>query len=154
VIVSRAEAFSPFNASGSTQITSAGGKTSIIPPNEKIPEREEKTPENPHEKGVKTYARYYANEAAQGEIYKAVPRFPAGSIIVREKLLNAEDAQPELVAVMIKREKGFSRKTGDWEYLVAEANLEKIRKREKTGSCAACHANAAQTDYVFKTYLK
>jgi hypothetical protein len=55
---------------------------------------------------------------------------------------------------MVKREKGFSRKTGDWEYLVVESNLNKISKREKVGDCAACHANAAQTDFVFKTYLK
>lgn len=123
-------------------------------PNERIPEKEEKTPSNPHEKGVKTFARYFANELAQSEIYKDAPKFPVGSVIVREKLLNAADAQPELVTVMVKREKGFSKKTGDWEYLVVEGSLDKIRKREKTGSCSQCHAGAAQTDFVFKTYLK
>lgn len=123
-------------------------------PNENIPEKEEKTPSNPHEKGVKTFARYFANELAQGEIYKDAPKFPAGAIIVREKLLNADDAKPELVTVMVKREKGFSRKTGDWEYLVVEGGLNKIMMREKTGSCSKCHAGAAPTDFVFKTYLK
>ncbi len=123
-------------------------------PNERIPEKDEKEPKNPHEKGVKTFARYFANELAQAEIYKDAPRFPVGSIIVREKLLNADDAQPELVTVMVKREKGFSKKTGDWEYLVVEGGLNKISKREKTGSCSACHAGAAKTDFVFKTYLK
>lgn len=121
---------------------------------DKIPPKDEKEPKNPHEKGVKTFARYYANELANAEIYKDAPRFPPGAIIVREKLLNAEDAQPELVTVMLKREKGFSPKTGDWEYLVVEGNLNKIIKREKTGDCAKCHANAESTDYVFKTYLK
>ena len=116
--------------------------------------REEKTPSNPHEKGVKTFARYFANELAAGEIYKAAPQFPAGSIIVREKLLNVADANPELVTVMIKREKGFSRKTGDWEYLIVEGDLNKIRQRERVGSCSKCHAEAEQTDFVFKTYLK
>jgi len=122
--------------------------------NDVIPPRAEKQPKNPHEKGVKTFARVFANEAAQGEIYKDAPRFPTGSIIVREKLLNAEDANPELVTAMVKREKGFSPKTGDWEYLVVEGDLNKISRRERTGSCSKCHANAENTDFVFKTYLK
>lgn len=122
--------------------------------NNRIPERSEKTPENPHEKGIKTFARYYANELAQAEIYKDAPQFPTGAMIVREKLLNENDATPELVALMIKREKGFSRKTGDWEYAVVAGDLNKTQKREKTGSCSKCHAAAAGTDFVFKTYLK
>jgi hypothetical protein len=142
------------NSTGFTQVLSRQGTTNIIMPDEKIPEKREKTPSNPHEKGVQTFARYFANEPAQGEIYKAAPKFPAGSIIVREKLLSAEDAQPELVTAMIKREKGFSPKTGDWEYVVVEGGLNKISRREKTGSCSNCHAGAADTDFVFKTYLK
>ena len=123
-------------------------------PDGKLPPKEEDSPNNPHEIGVKTFARYYANEAAQAEIYKNAPKFPAGSIIVREKLLTAEAANPELVTVMLKREAGFSRKTGDWEYLIVAGDLNKVQKREKTGSCSKCHAAAAQTDFVFKTYLK
>ena len=76
------------------------------------------------------------------------------TIIVREKLLNAEDTNPELVTVMVKREKGFSAKTGDWEYLVIDGAIDKIKQRETVSSCSKCHAQAAQTDFVFKTYLK
>ncbi|HEY8559651.1 MAG TPA: cytochrome P460 family protein [Pyrinomonadaceae bacterium] len=123
-------------------------------PTERIPEKDEKTPSNPHEKGIKTYARYYANEAAETEIYKDAPKFPEGAIIVREKLTNAGDAAPELVTVMLKREKGFSKKTGDWEYLIVEGDLNEVKSREKVGSCSSCHARAAGTDFVFKTYLK
>src|SRR5215213_2967466 len=141
------------NATGSTQVLSSRGTTNIIMPNAEIPEKAEKTPSNPHEKGIKTFARYFANELAEPEIYKDAPKFPTGAIIVREKLLNADAANPELVTVMIKREKGFSRKTGDWEYLVVEGGLNKIKSREKQGSCSKCHAAAANTDFVFKTYL-
>ena len=123
-------------------------------PNERIAPLEEKSPESPHEKGNQTFARVFANELANAEIYKTTPKFPFGSIIVREKLLNADDVKPELVTVMVKREKGFSRKTGDWEYLVVEGDLNKITTREKVGSCSKCHANAENTDFVFKTYLK
>jgi Cytochrome P460 len=123
-------------------------------PNERIPPSEDKPQKSPHEKGSQTFARVFANELAQAEIYKDAPKFPTGAIIVREKLLNAEDTKPELVTVMVKREKGFSAKTGDWEYLVIEGSLDKIKQRETVSSCSKCHANAEQTDFVFKTYLK
>jgi len=139
---------------GFSKISSKAGTTIITVPDGKLPPKDEKEPKNPHEKGRQTFARYFANEPAQAEIYKAAPKFPVGAIIVREKLLNAEDTQPELVTVMIKREKDFSRKTGDWEYLVVEGGLDKIKQREKVGSCSKCHADAEQTDFVFKTYLK
>lgn len=110
--------------------------------------------DNPHEKGVKTFGRVYANDAALSEIYKNKPVFPAGSMIVREKLLNEKDEVPELVTVMLKHEKGFSSKTNDWEYFVLDSNLSKIMKSEKAGECSKCHAGASETDMVFKTYLK
>lgn len=109
---------------------------------------------NPHEKGVKTFARIYTNELAFGEIYKNKPVFPAGAMIVREKLLNEKDEIPELVTVMLKHERGFSPTTNDWEYFVLDSNLSKIKKSEKVGDCSKCHAGAAETDMVFKTYLK
>ena len=75
-------------------------------------------------------------------------------MIVREKLLAATDEKPELVTVMVKREKGFSRKTNDWEYFIVNGELSKVMLAEKTGSCSKCHAQAAETDMVFRTYLK
>ncbi len=133
---------------------SARGTTNIIMPNERISSEEDKPQKNPHEKGNQTFARVFANDLANAEIYKAAPKFQTGAIIVREKLLNAEDINPELVTVMVKREKGFSPKTGDWEYLVVEGDLAKIKQRETVGSCSKCHAQAENTDFVFKTYLK
>jgi hypothetical protein len=146
--------FPSSNSTGSTQIISSRGTTNIIMANERIAPLEDKPQKSPHEKGSQTFARVFANELANAEIYKDAPKFPVGSIIVREKLLNAEDTKPELVTVMVKREKGFSKKTGDWEYLVIEGAMDKISKRETVSSCSKCHANAANTDFVFKTYLK
>ena len=139
---------------GFSRVSSSGGTTRITLPNENIAPLNDKPQKNPHEKGDRTFTRVFANESASAEIYKDAPKFPVGAIIVREKLLNAEDTKPELVTVMVKREKGFSKKTGDWEYLVVEGGLDKIKQREKVGSCSKCHANAESTDFVFKTYLK
>jgi hypothetical protein len=95
----------------------------------------------------------YANAPAQAEIKKENPQFAVGSIIVREKL-TAEGATPELVIAMVKREKGFSEKTGDWEFFVFDGKDLKINSRETVGSCSACHINAEKTDWVFRDYLK
>jgi len=106
-----------------------------------------------HTGGV-TFTRIYANDMALAEISKDKPVFPAGSMIVREKLLTETAETPELVTVMLKREKGFSRKTSDWEFFVIDGALGKVKLSETTGSCSKCHAQAAETDRVFKTYLK
>jgi hypothetical protein len=109
---------------------------------------------NLHEKGGRTFTRVYANGLALEQIAKDKPVFPAGSMIVREKLLRAEDTTPELVTVMLKREKGFSPKTSDWEFFVIDGAVSNVKLSEKVGSCSKCHTQAAETDMVFKTYLK
>jgi len=111
-------------------------------------------PKNPHEKGAETFARVFVNDVAEAEAEKEKPQFPAGSIIVREKLLRETDTEPQLVAVMVKREKGFSRKTGDWEFFVFDGKDLKLQKRETKGDCAKCHIQAEKTDWVFRDYLK
>lgn len=55
---------------------------------------------------------------------------------------------------MVKREKGFSRKTGDWEFFTFNGADLKIQKRETKGDCAKCHIQAEKTDWVFRDYLK
>lgn len=111
-------------------------------------------PDNPHKKGEKTFARVFANDLALGQIYNDKPAFPAGAMIVREKLLKETDAVPELVTVMLKHEKGFSPKSNDWEFFVLDANIANVKKTEKVGDCSKCHVQASETDFVFKTYLK
>ena len=123
-------------------------------PNERALVSEEKPQKNPHEKGAQTFARVFANDLATPEMHKDEPHFPAGSIIVREKLLQEADDVPEAVTVMVKREKGFSPKTGDWEFFVLDGAVGKVEKRETTGACAKCHTQAEKTDWVFRTYLK
>lgn len=81
-------------------------------------------------------------------------KFPVGSVIVREKFKLKSDAQPELLAVMIKREAGFNPKGGDWEYLLVDSGLTKIRDRQKKGSCSGCHANRKDRDFVFPVTVR
>jgi hypothetical protein len=77
------------------------------------------------------------------------PKFPVGSIIVREKFLRKEDPKPELLATMIKRRPGFSRATNDWEYVVLDGEGIKVRNRQKKGECNDCHASQRARDFVY-----
>ena len=80
-------------------------------------------------------------------------RFPVGSIIVREKLAQQDDVKPEVLAVMIKRPDGFSPSRGNWEYLVIDGAMTKVRERQKTGSCHDCHSQQKDRDFVFPIAL-
>ena len=109
-------------------------------------------PRENHKTG-ETFARVYANEKAMPAMKKEKTAFPLGSIIVREKLWRADSAEPALVTAMIKRERGFSPATNDWEFFVIDRGLTRIKDRDTVGNCASCHINAKETDWVFKTYL-
>lgn len=106
-----------------------------------------KPKENPH---TSTFGVVFANDLAKTEIEKEKPAFPAGSIIVREKNLSADSLTPETVIAMVKREKGFSKETGDWEFFVFDGADLKLQKRETKGDCAGCHIRAKESDWVFR----
>jgi hypothetical protein len=97
-----------------------------------------------------TFGVAYANDGARRVMSGKDPsRFPAGSILVREKLLTPTATSPTVLVVMIKREKGFNPKANDWDFLTVSGDLKKIEKREKEGKCQACHASEAKNDFVF-----
>jgi Cytochrome P460 len=112
------------------------------------------SPSNPHEFGGRAFAKVFANELANSQIEKTNPIFPVGSMIAREKLASETAQTPEFVAVMVKREKGFSKKTGDWEYFTFKGEDLSLLARETKSDCSKCHASAKETDFVFRTYLK
>jgi hypothetical protein len=106
---------------------------------------------NPHRQ---RYFIVYVNEVGRRAMMsQAKPVFPEGSIIVKEKLLAKDDTSPELLTVMIKREKGFNQESGDWEYLVVNGERTKIEERGKLVNCQSCHIQKSETDYVFRSYL-
>lgn len=81
------------------------------------------------------------------------PQFPVGSIIIREKLAQADDTAPQLLVALVKRERGFNPKAKDWEFLMFDGSATTIRQREKTGSCQECHVLQKDNDLVFRSYL-
>lgn len=107
-----------------------------------------------HSEFATSFGEVYVNDLAKTEIEKENPNFPVGAMIVREKNKTATSETPQTVIAMVKREKGFSRKTGDWEFFTFNGSDLKMQTRETKGECAKCHAQAEKTDWVFRNYLK
>lgn len=118
---------------------------------------------NPHSRRV---FRVFVNKTGkEGLLSDGKKPFPVGSMIVKEKYLRpsggkdwepvklAEDAKPELLTAMVKREKGFDPKNGDWEYIVIAGDLSK-KTSEGIEHCAKCHLSRKNQGFVFGSYGK
>lgn len=106
---------------------------------------------NPHrDKFITVYVNEIGTHAMMQE---KTPRFPQGSIIVKEKLPSKDSSSPELLTVMIKREAGYNPKNGDWEYMALDGAGKEVQARGKLESCQSCHMMVKHTDYVSRNYL-
>ncbi|HNQ15530.1 MAG TPA: cytochrome P460 family protein [Pyrinomonadaceae bacterium] len=97
------------------------------------------------------YGFVFANEIAAGQMDAKNPVFAEGSIIVRESKVTADASSPEKVIAMVKHARGFSKKTGDWEFLSFDGELNLLSRATKS-DCATCHQRAEKTDRVFRGY--
>ncbi len=106
---------------------------------------------NPHRD---KYFTVYVNEVGRAAMLKQKrPKFPVGSVIVKEKLPARDSQTPELLTVMIKQRKGFNPANGDWEYMVVDGTGTKMEGRGNLENCQGCHLGNEESDYVFRTYL-
>jgi hypothetical protein len=107
-------------------------------------------PINPHET---KYVSVYVNpKGASAMMTQDQPRFPEGSIIVKEKLGYILSKKPELLTVMIKREAGYNPESRDWEYLVLDGPASEIIERGKLARCNECHLKYVNSDFVTMLY--
>jgi hypothetical protein len=107
--------------------------------------------DNPH---VDKFVNVFVNDAGRRAMLKELkPRFPVGSLILKEKLPARDAAEPELLTAMYKREAGYDPEGGDWEYLVLDGQGREVQARGKLENCRACHQAVAHTDFVSRNYL-
>lgn len=63
-----------------------------------------------------------------------------GTVLVKEKFDNPKGiGTPELLTVMVKREKGYNPACYDWEFLVLDGKAERVLERGKLARCQSCH---------------
>ncbi|RYX84301.1 hypothetical protein EON83_10320 [bacterium] len=121
--------------------------------------------EGPH---AKKFLRVYVNEIGEAQMAEQkYPRFPVGTIIVKQKLpvipsKNSKtgtpkpqqiSSTPELLTVMLKREAGYNPSNGDWEFMVTNGAGDEVTERGKLKNCQSCHLPYAKTDYIVRSYL-
>ena len=106
---------------------------------------------SPH---LNKYISVYVNEAGRAAMMtQLTPKFPPGSIIVKEKLSSKTSATPELLTAMVKHEQGYDPESGDWEYVVLNGTADAITERGKLTNCQSCHLRYRRSDFVTRTYL-
>ena len=107
--------------------------------------------QNPHRD---KFVTVYVNDAGRrAMLEEKAPRFPVGSLVVKEKLAARDSSEPELLTAMYKRAAGYDPGGGDWEYLVLDGRGQEVRARGKLESCRACHQAYPGTDFVARNYL-
>ena len=107
---------------------------------------------SPHlRKYVTVYVSALGKEAM---LRQAKPQFPAGTVIVKEKLARAGSKTPELLTAMVKRTAGYAPGSGDWEYLTLDGSGARVTARGNLETCRSCHARppALLSDHVFRAY--
>lgn len=106
----------------------------------------------PH--GPDKFITVYVNEIGRHAMMEEKePHFPQGSVIVKEKLTISNSTKPELLTVMVKRERGYNPESGDWEYMVVDGTGKNVQARGKLENCQTCHLMDKDTDYVSRAYL-
>lgn len=109
---------------------------------------EENSPHKDH------YINVYVNAIGKNEMLtKKNPKFPVGTVVVKEKLSSPESQTPELLTVMIKRKKGFNPEVGDWEFMTLDGLAKEVTARGKLESCQTCHLDYKQNDFITRIYL-
>lgn len=113
--------------------------------------QEDRDSKDPHKN---KYINVFINSLGKDEMLtKKSPKFPVGTVIVKEKLSSPDSKSPELLTVMIKREKGFNAEVGDWEFLTLNGEATEVTAKGKLESCQACHIGYTQNDYISRIYL-
>ncbi|HEX2270196.1 MAG TPA: cytochrome P460 family protein [Pyrinomonadaceae bacterium] len=113
-----------------------------------IPGRNEPSPH------LNKYVSVFVNPVGREEMMTMHhPKFPVGTMIVKEKHGSPDSTKPELLTAMIKRGPGYNPESGDWEYLVLDGAASKIVEQGKLTRCSGCHNLYQRTDFVTRTYL-
>jgi len=106
---------------------------------------------NPHRD---RFITVYVNEAGRHAMLREErPRFPQGTMIVKEKHPSENSSSPELLTAMRKREPGYDPAGGDWEYMVLDGSAARVLEQGRLSRCQACHRLEQETDYVSRNYL-
>lgn len=105
---------------------------------------------NPHEGH---WIHVFITAGGREPIAKGAADYPEGTIILKQKLKDAAGKQTVFYTGMLKREAGYAKDVGDWEFFTTDAAGKKVTARGQMQSCVSCHQEFEETGYVSREYL-
>jgi hypothetical protein len=100
----------------------------------------------------------YVNDVGRESALAGTFPFPEGTVLVKETI-GEETLSVEVVSAM-RKVAGFDEGGGDWQYAMFERQADGsfvgawvATDHDMHAMCAGCHANAADTDFAFLSYL-
>ena len=79
--------------------------------------------------------------------------YPFGTVILKQKFLDAGGTNTDFYTGMRKREAGYNPEHGDWEFFTLDRGGLTVTARGKIESCMDCHLKYKATDFVSRRYL-
>lgn len=95
------------------------------------------------------YVDIYVNELAKEAYEKRLPIYPIGAEVLKPLYGDTEKKRLARLVVMIKMQKGYDSKNGDWWYGVYDPSGTELWHKGRIQHCIDCHAVAKETDYMF-----
>jgi Cytochrome P460 len=102
--------------------------------------------------GLQAAIQVYVTPESFASFVNEEAKFPVGTIILKEKFPTMDAKAAELYTGMLKREKGYNPKAGDWEFFVLTGDRNAVTARGRIDSCMDCHQQYAKSDFVTKRY--
>ncbi len=95
----------------------------------------------------------YVNAIAKKAYVEKSSLLPVGSIVLKPLFPDEQRSEIAKLTIMLKMEKGYDTKHGDWWYGVYDESGMEGWNRGKIKACIKCHAQAKETDYMFSKIM-
>jgi Cytochrome P460 len=99
------------------------------------------------------FIHVYVTPEARDTMLTGNGAYPQGALILKQKFKDAAGTKTALFTGMLKREKGYAPKWGDWEFFVLNSQATAVRLARDLQSCIDCHAPFRGSDFVSRRYL-
>jgi len=95
------------------------------------------------------YVDIYVNSLAKEAYEKRLAVYPVGAEVIKPLYKNKYKEGLARVVFMIKMQKGYDAKNGDWWYGVTDPTGKELWYEGRVQHCIDCHVHAKETDYMF-----
>ena len=95
----------------------------------------------------------FVSPAGTNAMATGAGKYPAGTMILKQKFLDEEGTNTVFFTGMFKREPGYNPELGDWEFFTLDRSGWRVTASGRIDSCMDCHAMYATSDFVTRKYM-